>query len=120
MAHQDFVDGLRDLGYEVRELGNGRVAFPYAIPCGRFSGQRIELGFAVPASFPLHPPGGPHISPRLLPITGGGGVHPAGGVHASDFGPTWEYWSRPLLHWAQTSRRVHDVMAHLRHLLDTQ
>ncbi len=120
MAYQDFVDGLRLLGYEVRELGNNRVAFPYTVPCGRFSDQAIELGFIVPPEFPLNPPGGPHISPQLLPITGGGGAHPTGAVHNSDFGPTWEYWSRPLLHWPSTQRTVRDVMAHIRHLFDTQ
>lgn len=120
MGYQEFVDGLVGLGYEVRELGNNRVAFDYKVPCGRFGGRAIELGFVVPAEFPLNPPSGPHVSPQLLPLTGGGGVHPAGGIHASDFGPTWQYWSRPLLHWATTRRTVGDVMAHIRHLLDTQ
>lgn len=120
MAYQDFVDGLRSLGHEVREVGNNRVTFPYKIPSGRFSDQAIELGFVVPPDFPLNPPGGPHVSPQLLPITGGGGAHPTGGVHASDFGSTWEYWSRPLLNWQTTKRTVRDVMAHVRHLFDTQ
>jgi hypothetical protein len=120
MAVQDFIDGLRNLGFEVRDLGSNRVAFPYIVPCGRFGDHAIELGFVVPSDFPLNPPGGPHVSPQLLPISGGGGAHPTGGVHASDFGPTWEYWSRPLSHWPSTARSVRDVMAHVRHLFDTQ
>jgi hypothetical protein len=120
MAYKDFVDGLKALGYDVRELGNNKVEFPYEIPCGKFAGQQIQLGFNGPPDFPLTPPSGPHISPQLLPITGGGGAHPRGGVHQSDFGPTWEYWSRPLSHWPQTRRTVRDVMAHVHHLFDTQ
>lgn len=120
MAYQDFVSGLRTGGYGVRELGGNRVTFPYVVPTGRFAGTEIDLGFDVPADFPLTPPGGPHVSPRLLPITNGGGSHPSGGVHTSPFGETFEYWSRPLSHWPSTKRTVKDVMAHIRHLFDTQ
>jgi hypothetical protein len=77
------------------------------------------VGFAVPADFNLTPPGGPHVSPRLLPMNSASGLHPHCGVHDSPFGPDWQYWSRPLSHWAQTQRHVRDIMAHVRHLFDT-
>jgi hypothetical protein len=119
MARAEFKKELGELGYEVEELDADRVVFPYEIPCGRLTGQTIKLGFAVPGDFPLNPPSGPHVSPRLLPINTSSGTHPTCGVHESPFGADWQYWSRPLSHWAQTKRRVKDVMAHIRHLFDT-
>jgi len=120
MAYQDFINGLRALGFDVRELGDNRVTFAYVVPTGRFADRAIEFGFHVPQDFPLTPPSGPHVTPQLLPITNGGGTHPNGGVHTSPFGEQWEYWSRPLSHWPATKRTVKDVMAHIRHLFDTQ
>lgn len=121
MAGSDFISQLRALGYSVTELGGNRVAFPYTVETGKFAGQLIQLGFVVPGDFPLSPPSGPHISPRLLPITNGGGTHPTGAIHPSqEFGADWEYWSRPLKHWQTTQRKAHDVLAHIRHLFDTQ
>ena len=119
MAYADFVAQLRQLGYAVEELGDGKVAFPYLVPSGRFSGEQIKLGFVVLGDFPLTAPSGPHISPRLLPVQSGG-VHPSGGIHDSPFGPEWQYCSRPIRHWSYTKRTVKDVMAHIRHLFDTQ
>ncbi len=119
MPKAEFVAELAELGYQVEDLGAERVAIPYEIPCGRLAGTKIKLGFAVPGDFPLSPPSGPHVSPRLLPINPQGGNHPNAGVHDSPFGPEWQYWSRPLNHWAQTKRKVKDVLAHVRHLLDT-
>ena len=119
MAIEDFIQQLKDLGYEVEVFPDGRVAFPYVIPCGRLAGQEIKLGFIVPGSFPAHSPSGPHVSPRLLPLQSGG-QHPTGGIHeSSQFGLDWEYWSRPLNHWNKTKRTVKDVMAHVRRLFDT-
>jgi hypothetical protein len=121
MAAQDFIDQLRQLGYVVIERGGDRIEFVYKVETGKFAGQIIQLGFEVPGDFPLTPPSGPHLSPRLLPITNGGGSHPTGAIHPSNnFGPEWEYWSRPLKHWAETKRTVRDVLAHVRHLFDTQ
>ena len=120
MARADFIQQLQDLGSEVQAFPDGRVAFPYVIPCGRFDGQEITLGFIVPEDFPLTPPSGPHLSPRLLPLQSGG-EHPSGGIQESpQFGSDWQYWSRPMRHWNETKRTVKDVMAHIRHLFDTQ
>jgi hypothetical protein len=119
MAKADFVNELKELGYDVEEPAGDRVTFPYEIPCGRLAGQRISLGFIVPGDSPLTPPSGPHVTPRLLPMNPSAGTHPTCGVHESPFGADWQYWSRPLSHWAQTKRKVKDVMAHIHHLFDT-
>lgn len=107
------------MGHQVEDLGTDGVAIPYEIPCGRLAGTKIKLAFAVPGDFPLTPPSGPHVSPRLLPMNPQGGAHPNCGVHESPFGGEWQYWSRPLSHWAQTKRKVRDVLAHVHHLFDT-
>ena len=117
MTKAEFVAELRQLGYEAEELEGNRVAFSYLVPGGRFVGQTIRLGFDVPPDFPMTPPSGPHVSPRLFPIQAGG-THPTGGVHESPFGAGWEYWSRPIQHWPQTKRTVRDLMAHVHHLFD--
>src|SRR6266851_2065728 len=102
MANADFVKQLRELGYQPQEVDSDRVIFPYDVPCGRLAGQQIKLGFVVPADFNLTPPSGPHVSPRLLPINPPSGTHPNSGIHESpNFGTDWQYWSRPLSHWAQ-------------------
>lgn len=119
MPRADFIEQLKTLRLEVQDHGDGKVSFPYKIPCGKFAGQEIRLGFIVPDDFSLNPPSGPHVMPELLPRQQGG-VHPSGGIHESQFGQGWQYWSRPLKHWAQTARTVKDVMAHVRHLFDTQ
>lgn len=118
MARADFAEQLTKLGYDVTDLGEGKASIPFTISTGRFSEKQINLGFVVPEDFPLTPPSGPHISPRLFPIQSGG-THPSGGIHDSPFGSEWEYWSRPLSHWSQTKRTAKDVLAHIRHLFDT-
>ena len=121
MAVADFAQQLRTMGYEVTELPEARVSFPYTIEGGKFEGQEITLGFVVPPDFPLNPPTGPHIKPRLLPINTAQGLHPAYGVHESpQFGVEWQYWSRPINHWGNTQRKAADVMRHVRRLFETQ
>lgn len=119
MSRQDFIDQLKALRYEPQELPEGRIAFDYTVPLGRFVGQQIRLGFSVGDDFPMNPPSGPHISPHLLPLKNGG-VHPYGQVLPSPFGPEWQYWSRPFPGWAGTDRTVRTYLAHIRHLLETQ
>ena len=120
MAQQDFITQLQALGYTVTEYGGNRVAISYIVPLGTFADREIMLGFEVPGDFPLTPPSGPHISPRLLPNNTAANVHPAGGVHDSGFGPDWHYWSRPFPDWQRTERTVRVYLAHIRHLFDTQ
>ena len=119
MGRQQFVEQLQALGFNPVVNGD-RVTFPYVVPVGKFIGEEVTLGFVVNDDFPLNPPSGPHVSPQIRPITGGGGEHPLGGVHGSNFGSTWEYWSRPCNHWSTTGRTVRDYMAHIRHLWETQ
>ena len=120
MAYQDFVNGLKELGYIVEERGGNRVSFTFAVETGRFAGQQVEIGYDIPSDFNLQPPSGPHVKPHLHPVTNGAGTHPTGGVHTSPFGSDWQYWSRPMHHWANTKRTVRDVIAHLKTLFDTQ
>ncbi len=121
MAQKDFVEQLKALALEVHEETDGRMWFPYDIPVGKFAGQTVKVGYAPLPDFPSSPPGGPHISPRLLPINTQQGPHPAYGVHESPaFGSDWEYWSRPMHQWPQSKRTARDVIAHLNRLFETQ
>ena len=122
MAQTDFIEQLKQLGLDPKDRGNGRISFEYTVPVGKFYGEKVELGFEVPADFPLNPPSGPHVSPRLLPLNNTQGVpHPAGGIHESkNFGATWEYLSRPFPEWKNTDRTVRAYMAHIRGLFATQ
>jgi Prokaryotic E2 family E len=123
MAREDFAKELRQMGYDVTEHSDGCVSFPYTIEIGKFAGQEIRLGFVVPPDFPLSPPTGPHVKPRLLPINTAQGPHPAHGVHESQnkqFDGEWQYWSRPMPHWQKTQRKVADVMRHIRRLFEKQ
>jgi hypothetical protein len=118
-AMPEFINQLKSLGFEVQDHGDGKVSIPYVIPTGKFADKSIRLGFQIPNDFNLTPPSGPHITPELLPRLSGG-THPSGGINESPFGPGWQYWSRPMQHWAQTTRTVKDLLAHVRHLFDTQ
>jgi hypothetical protein len=120
MARQDFVTQLTDMGFYIEEHGNDRLSFPYQVPAGKFQGQSIRLGFEVHEDFPLSPPSGPHVSPRLLPINTTSKEHPLGGVHESPFGAEWEYWSRPHPNWSGTDHTVKAYMIHIRKLFETQ
>jgi hypothetical protein len=120
MGREDFMNQLRLLGFEPSNPTGDRVIFDFAVPVGKYIGEKLQMGFLVGDDWPRTPPSGPHISPQLLPITGGGGVHPAGGIHNSDFGPAWEYWSRPCTHWANTDRTVKAYMAHINRLFEVQ
>lgn len=121
MARSDFITQLQALGYNVEDKGGNRLAFRYIIPLGRYAGQDIWLGFEVGEDFPATPPGGPHVSPRLLPLNNTQGVpHPIGAIHESTFGEGWEYWSRPFPVWPDTDRTVIAYMRHIRRLFDTQ
>ncbi len=121
MARKDFAEQLTALGYKVEDRGENRLAFRYTVPVGRFRGQEIWLGLVVADDFPLTPPSGPHVSPRLLPLHPGNDLpHPQGGVHESPFGPEWQYWSRPFHPWPKTDRTVVAYLGHIRDLFQKQ
>lgn len=114
MAAADFIQQLRDLGYDVQiSRAPSTIVFDYSIPVGPWLGERVRVGLIVPDD-PLQAPSGPYVTPRLLPINGSG-EHPHGAIHeAPDWGPEWEYWSRPFSAWLQTDRTAAAYMAHLR------
>lgn len=114
-----FLAELRRLGFDPTDHGSGRVSFDYTVDVGRLAGKTFRLGFAVPSDFPLTPPSGPHVSPRIH-ANQAGGAHPTGGIHDSPFGVGWQYWSRPCNDWPKTRRRVADYMAFVRQLWATQ
>lgn len=123
-----FVQGLLDLGYQPRALPNhpDHVIIDYPIEVGKYAGTTVRLGFQVPPDFPLSPPGGPHVSPRIHPFNQPGG-HPHGAVHhehAKPFeagaGGEWQYWSRPFPNWNGAKKTVASYMAHIWRLWETQ
>jgi hypothetical protein len=119
---EDFMAGLRALGYEPEQRVDGFVTFDYEIEVGPLASRLIKLALQAPGDWPANPPSGPYVSPRLLPVnpdaTPG---HPHGAVHeAPQLGPEWQYWSRPVVaSWPQTDRTVLAYLGHLRHLFDT-
>ena len=121
MGPSDFVAELRRLGHDVSELGDGRISFPYLVPVGAHAGETVCIGLTVPTDFPLTCPGGPVVSPRLLPLNPDGTIgHPFGAVHASpEFGDAWEYWSRPYPGWHASSRTAAAYLAHIAHLFES-
>ncbi len=120
MGKDTFITGLKELGYVVKEPGDNRVIIDYPIKDGRFNGQLVQVGFEVPGDFEATPPSGPHISPRLLPINSGGN-HTERANESPNFGPDWEYLSRPYPPntWPKTHRTVRVYMMHIKRLLET-
>lgn len=118
-----FASQLRAAGYEVEELEDGHIQFPYAVDAGKHTGLSVTMGFHVPETFPLDPPHGPHINVRLHPNQGGG-VHPTGGIHCSAslsrFPAGWEHWSRPHPSWADGPRNAVRYMTFVQQLWATQ
>ena len=109
---------LGEAGYETWRLDKNFVAFKFLIPHGRFRGKTVDIALQAP-NFPEIPPSGPHIKPHLLPITGGGGVHPFGGIHARNQpNADFQYWSRPFKSWKNSKMNVQEYLAFLRTLLD--
>jgi hypothetical protein len=101
-----FLAALAEAGIDATIRGE-YVVFPYVIEVGGRAGQQIQVGLAVPRDWPLTPPPGPHLSPRL--------GHPRGAVHDSPLGPGWEYWSRPVPNWPH-DRSLRGYLRHLRTL----
>jgi hypothetical protein len=122
-----FIEGLKNLEYSPAPLPGkpDHMVIDYEVPTGRFAGKKVRLGFIVPADFPMTPPSGPHVSPRIHPITGGGGQHPTGGVSLSPTfeegaGGEWQYWSRSFPDWAHSKKTAAAYMNHIYRLWDLQ
>ncbi|MEU6540989.1 hypothetical protein ACWC9X_12660 [Streptomyces asoensis] len=101
--------GLASAGYMVDQRGEFAV-FDYTIEVGPRAGEAVKIGLALVQDWPLSPPPGPHVSPRL--------DHPHGAVHPSPLttdAEEWEYWSRPASNWP-ADRTVRGYLRHLRTL----
>lgn len=117
-GRDEFARQLRELRIEPELRDASRLVLPYTVDVGRFAGTHVRVGVDVPEDFPRNPPGGPHVSPRLIAERGAtpGG---AGGSHASPFGGEFEYWSRPYSGWGRDGYTVQAYLAHLRRLFHT-
>ncbi len=101
-----FLAALTAHGYTVA-VRDGYAIFSYTVEVGLRAGEQVKIGLLIPGDWPLSPPPGPHVSPRLS--------HPGVAVHASPLGSGWEYWSRPASHWA-SDRSMRAYLRHLRTL----
>lgn len=115
---KELQNQLNEMGYETIILNKKFVVFKFIIPLGKFKDQEIEVALDAP-HFPLNPPSGPYIKPHLLPISGGGGSHPTGGIHKRDL-PTaeFQYWSRPFRGWNKSQKNAKEYLAFIRTLFD--
>jgi hypothetical protein len=116
MGRDKFKEGLEALSYKVELKDGDKIVIPFTIAEGRFAGQQIKLGIQVPADFEMTPPGGIHISPRLIPINTGAADHKR--AADSPFGTEWEYLSRPYTQWP-LKRTVKRYMEYVSYLLNT-
>lgn len=117
MGNQELLDQLKEKGIEAWMHTNNFVCFKFKVPHGRFRGHELEIALQAP-QFPLLPPSGPHIKPHILPISGGGGTHPYGGIHNRRVPtPEFQYWSRPFRGW-KSGMNIEDYLAFLRTLFD--
>jgi len=112
MGHQHLIEDLTALGHVGRlQVGDGGtefVCFDYRVPVGAHAGEVVQVALNAP-DWPINPPGGPHVSPRIN--------HPGDNAHhASPLGGGWIYWSRPFPEWAQSPRTLEEYLAHLRTL----
>jgi hypothetical protein len=101
-----FLAALAELGHQ-GHLDGEYVVFDYEIEVGSRAGDTVTVALAVPVDWPLTPPPGPHVRPRL--------GHPGGAVHGSARGSDFEYWSRPVPNWP-ADRSVRAYLRHLRTL----
>lgn len=118
-----FAAGMTTLGFmvEIVDRSVGRLKFAYVVDLGTHAGKTVTLGFDVPKTFPIDPPGGPHVSPQIHGGKAQGTVHPTSNIHASPFGGDFEYWSRPYPSWqTENSKTAATYMAYIRQLWATQ
>ncbi len=106
-----FAAELQALGFKPQREGDQAVWFRYVVENGPRRGTRTDLGFVVPANFPVEPPHGPNYRPAILRGSGLPGVHPG-----HELGPEWDHWSRPHPTWASSDRTVRAYMRHIRTL----
>lgn len=123
-----FVAGLRELGFGPAAVPDrpDHIVFDYCVPTGRLFGQKVRLGFIVPADFPLSLPTGLHVSPHIHPLSPDSRPHPTGAVHETQAVPfrvaggDWQYWSRPCPRPVGTDKPVAAYMRYIWQLWDSQ
>lgn len=113
MARIDFINELKDLGYETQENPNGMVVFNYTIPIGKNKGKTLKIAFQVSNDFPMNCPPGPHFESAKVENW----IEPPNNIHASPLGADWRYWSRPFPDWNRTQKTVKIYLAHIKNLL---
>ena len=115
---QELSRQLVELGYSPSIHNNQFVVFDFIVPHGRFKDELIQIALEAP-QFPLNPPSGPYIKPHLMPITGGGGAHPTGGIHRRNKpSEEFQYWSRPFRNWNTSEKTASAYLAFIRTLFD--
>jgi hypothetical protein len=116
-----FLADLQELGYDAELRGENLVISTYEAELGTRMGESFTIGLHVPGDWPMTPPGGPIVAPRILPLNSDQSIpHPYGGVHENnELGVEGHYLSRPFLNWPATDRSVAAYLAHIRHLFDT-
>ena len=72
-----FLAALAAHGYEVTQVGEFTI-FSYTVEVGSRAGEQVRIGLQIPGDWPLSPPPGPHVSPKL--------GHPHGAVNPSPLG----------------------------------
>jgi hypothetical protein len=111
MGHEQLIADLRAAGYDptlMNANGVEFVVFGYVVPVGAHAGEEVQVGLEAP-DWPINPPGGPHIAPRIH--------HPGDNAHhRSPLGENSIYWSRPHPRWAEGPRTLEEYLAHLRGL----
>ncbi|OGZ05513.1 MAG: hypothetical protein A2845_05910 [Candidatus Lloydbacteria bacterium RIFCSPHIGHO2_01_FULL_49_22] len=115
---EKFIQGLKNLGFEVENLEGNRLAFALSVNEGTLAGKTVRVGVDVPGDFELTAPHGPHIHPRTLPTNTSSQEH-RDRIHDSDFGPEWMHLSRPHPSWESSKRNVDVYLAHVIKLLNT-
>lgn len=117
MGRDKFKTGLEDLGLQPETKDEDKVIISFVVPDGQFAKREIKLGIQVPADFETTPPGGIHISPRLIPLNPNSADHSK--AVDSPFGAEWEYLSRPFLGRWPMKPTVKRYMEHVTDLLNT-
>lgn len=106
-----FAEQLRALGYEAKVDGEW-VEFGYTAPGGTHAGAEVALAVAVPANFPITPPGGIDFTPRMPGRrVNATAQHPERSHPSKRHGEAGEYWSRPHPAWNAEPKK--DARAYL-------
>ncbi|MDP2338925.1 MAG: E2/UBC family protein [Bacteroidota bacterium] len=113
---------LQELGFTPISYGEGKenfIGFQFKVPHGKFCGQQVEIALQAP-QFPVAPPSGIFIKPRLLPARAGN-QHPYDGI-TDQVQPTdeFQYWSRSFNSWGTMDEPKHMevYLAFIRTLFD--